>query len=153
MSATSDIFAMWYDISSPDSEQMYFVLEDADCIGDELLLFYIYNTILEKRAYLLMTTRTHPLRWDLSLPDLKSRIATVNFINIERPSDDVVIEIMSSALRRRGINVPHDCSEYIVRRIERSYESINCWVKRIDSTVGNSRKVTLSFIRDLMKGQ
>jgi chromosomal replication initiation ATPase DnaA len=153
MSATSDIFAMWYEISSPDSDQMYFVLEDIDRIDDELLLFYIYNTILEKNAHLLMTTRTHPLRLGLSLQDLKSRMATVNFVSIERPSDEVVVKIMSSSLMRRGINIPEDCSEYIVKRIERSYESINYWVDKIDCTVGNCRKVTLPFIRDLIKGQ
>jgi chromosomal replication initiation ATPase DnaA len=148
--SAADVFDAWYDISSPSLEQRYFVLEDIDKINNELLLFYIYNTILEKESYLLMTTRTHPMRWDISLPDLKSRIATMNFVSIKKPSDETIIEIMSDLLLRRGLRIPLDCSEYLVKRIERSYEAITHWVERIDSALGNKRKITMPRIRELV---
>jgi chromosomal replication initiation ATPase DnaA len=151
MLSASDVFGAWYNISSSNTEQKYFVLEDIDRINDELLLFYMYNAILERGLYLLMTTKSHPLRWEFSLPDLKSRVATMNFINIEKPSDEVIIIALENILKQRGLQISQDCSGYLVKRIERSYESINYWAEQIDFALGNGRKITLPMLRELMK--
>ncbi|MDR0630439.1 MAG: hypothetical protein LBF70_00110 [Holosporales bacterium] len=147
----SNVFDKWYNISSSNSGQKFFVLNDADKIKEEILLFYVYNTIIEKDAYLLMTAKTNPSYWKLSLPDLKSRITTINVVNIEKPNDKAIIEIMDKMLKQRGIKMQYECLKYISKRIERSYESINYWVKQMDSSVSTNKTLTLSTIRKLMK--
>jgi chromosomal replication initiation ATPase DnaA len=152
ISATSGVFEKWYELVVADLESRYFVLDDADQIDEEILLFCIYNTILEKDAYLLMTAKTAPALWGLKLLDLKSRISTINVINIKRPDDKTMAEIMDKMLRQRGIQATRECVEYIVNRIERTYSAMNYWVRRIDASLGRGRnkKMTLARVRGLM---
>ncbi|MDR1034547.1 MAG: hypothetical protein LBL32_01265, partial [Holosporales bacterium] len=89
----SDIFSRWYELSSTEITQKYFVLDDADQIGDDILLYYIYNTIKEKNIHVLMTAQNPPARWNIKLPDIRSRISTINVINIHGPNEDEMKQI------------------------------------------------------------
>jgi chromosomal replication initiation ATPase DnaA len=55
-------------------------------------------------------------------------------------------------LLQRGISVKENVIEYIANRIERSYESINYWIKRIDDKLINEKsKVSLKAIKDIFR--
>lgn len=148
--SSSDMFSKWYDMSSPDSSQKYFVLDDVDQLKDDILLFYIYNTIKEKDAFLLMTAKEPPSKWGLSLNDIKSRISTINVINIEKPNDQAISSIIEKMLLQRGITVKDNVIEYIANRIDRSYESINYWVNQIDIKLTEKSKVSFSTIKSIL---
>ena len=151
MSAHDQIFDKWVDISSNESSQKYFVLDDADEMNNEILLFYIYNTIKEKNAYLLLTAKSAPSKWNLLLADIKSRISTVNVINIKNPNEDMTCSIIEKMLLQRGITVKENVISYIANTIERSYESINYWVKQIDSNINKDHKASLQTIKTIVK--
>jgi chromosomal replication initiation ATPase DnaA len=151
MSATEEIFSKWYDLTSSDIKQKYFVLDDVDELKDDILLFYIYNTIQSQNAYLLMTAKTYPCNWQLRLDDVKSRMATVNVIRIQRPDEIAINSIIEKMLLQRGICTTAKVIEYIANRIERSYESINYWINQIDrSLVEKKTKISLRGLRSII---
>ncbi len=150
INCADEMFNKWLDLSSHDSEQKYFVLDDADAVLDEVLLFYIYNAIKEKDAYLLLTAKTPPSKWNLSLQDVKSRIATVNILNIHRPDEAAVNSIIKKMLEQRGILAKENVVSYIANTIERSYESINYWINKIDQNIDKGQKASLQIIKAVL---
>jgi len=147
-----DIFNKWYNIVSTENTQKYFVLDDADLVNDDILLFYIYNTIKEKNAYLLMTAITPPGKWNLKFNDIKSRLSTLNIIRIQKPNEYAIVSIIEKMLLQRGILTKENVIEYIANRIERSYESINYWINKLDSIlIDKKSKLSIKTIRDIIK--
>lgn len=142
-----------YDTISNEFEQIsnkFFVLDDADEVKDELLLFYLFNIIKSSGAYLLLTAKNYPNAWSLALEDMRSRLSTVDVIQINRPNDTAISLIISKMLFQRGIIVPDDVITFIANRIERSYASISYWVNRIDtSLVDRNRKLSIHSIKSL----
>ena len=151
INANNDVFNKWYNIISSENTQKYFVLDDADLIKDDILLFYIYNTIKEKNAYLLMTSVDFPNKWDLKFNDIKSRLSTLNIIRIQKPNEPVIISIIEKMLLQRGIIAKENVIEYIANRIERSYESINYWVNRLDSLLIDKKSgLSIKIVKEII---
>ena len=147
----ADIFNRWYDIASTENTKRYFVLDDVDELGDDVMLLYMYNTIKEKNAHLLMTAKISPRNWSLKFDDIKSRMSTASVIEIRKPDEAAVQSIMGKMLLRRGICATTAVTEYIANRIERSYEAINYWVNKIDATLTqNQKKLTMHSIREML---
>ena len=151
INANNDVFNKWYNIISSENTQKYFVLDDADLIKDDILLFYIYNTIKEKNAYLLMTSVDFPNKWDLKFNDIKSRLSTLNIIRIQKPNEPVIISIIEKMLLQRGIIAKENVIEYIANRIERSYESMNYWVNRLDSLLIDKKSgLSIKIVKEII---
>lgn len=149
--SSSDVFNKWYNIISFENTQRYFVLDDADLISDDILLFYIYNTISEKNAYLLMTASSSPNKWNLKFEDIKSRLSTVNIIRIQKPNETAMLSIIEKMLLQRGIEAKNNIISYIANRIERSYESINYWINKLDSTLRDKKtKISIQTIKEII---
>ncbi|MDR1289535.1 MAG: hypothetical protein LBJ77_04085 [Holosporales bacterium] len=147
----SDIFSKWYEISSSDTTQKHFVLDDADQIGDDILLYYIYNTVKEKRGHVLMTAKSPPSRWRIKLPDIRSRISTISVINIQGPNDEEMKKIFEKMLERRGIRVHEEVINYICNRIDRSYGAMNYWAQQVDHLAGSNRREILQKLRTKLR--
>lgn len=145
-----DIFDKWYEISSNAESQKYFVIDDADRISDDILLFYIYNTIKEKDAFILFTAKLPPMKWNLKLEDIKSRISTVNVLRIQQPGEMAFHQILDKMLLQRGIKVSEEVLDYIANRIERSYDSMIYWVNKLDKQIVNKTKPSLANIRKII---
>lgn len=151
INANNDVFNKWYNIISSENTQKYFVLDDADLIKDDILLFYIYNTIKEKNAYLLMTSVDFPNKWDLKFNDIKSRLSTLNIIRIQKPNELVIISIIEKMLLQRGIIAKENVIEYIANRIERSYESMNYWINRLDSLLIDKKSgLSIKIVKEII---
>lgn len=144
--AKSGVFEKWFDMSS-NVKSKYFVLDDADMIEDDVLLFYIYNTIKEHNAYLLLTAKNPPIRWNIQLSDVRSRLLTINVLNIHKPDDIAIFGIVRQMLKQRGLDPQDSVVSYIVNNVERSYESINYWIDRIDSMVNKNSKLSLGLVK------
>lgn len=148
-SARSRVFEKWFEISS-HTDNKYFVLDDADMIDDNILLFYIYNTIKEHDAYLLLTAKNPPIRWNIQLADVRSRLLTVNVLNIYKPDEHAITGIITQMLKQRGLEAQANIVCYIANNVERSYESINFWINRIDSMISKKSKLTLSLVKTVI---
>ena len=108
------------------------VLDDrVDGVGESGLL-HVINLVREEGGYLLITDTAPPARWQVSLPDLRSRLAALPAVAIGRPEDDLIAAVLAKQFRDRQIKVSDGVITYLVLRMERSFGAIGTIVATLD---------------------
>ncbi|WP_292054157.1 MULTISPECIES: DnaA/Hda family protein [unclassified Brevundimonas] len=124
------------------------LLEEAEGADDEAL-FHLINLTQSGGGALLMVSRDPPASWMVRLPDLKSRLNSVRTIAVEVPDDVILAAMLKRSFAARNI-VPGDgVIEYLVRRIDRSAQSAEMIVDRLDMY---HRPVTRVLARQVLEG-
>lgn len=102
------------------------LLEDMAADGfDETGLFHVINAVRQARidfpqSALLMTSRTCPVNWRASLPDLASRLKAVALVGLGAPDDVLLHAVIAKLFADRQLVVEARLIRYIVNRMERS---------------------------------
>ncbi|MGI3183449.1 chromosomal replication initiator DnaA [Nioella aestuarii] len=112
------------------------VVEDADQVtGDiaETALFHLHNAVLGQGGRLLLTARTDPSRWRVTLPDLKSRMQQAGVLKLQGPDDALLSAVMVKLASDRQLALGPELISYAVLRMERSFVAARHLVEAIDS--------------------
>lgn len=134
------------------SKNKCLIIEDIDRFKSENLLLYIYNMLTERRHKLMITSNTPIANIDFKLPDLKSRLNSMTQINIGLPDDELLTNLIIKQFTDRGVIVEFEAINYLIKRIDRSFESIAKLVSAIDaSSLEKSKKITIPFIKKVLK--
>jgi chromosomal replication initiation ATPase DnaA len=124
--------------------------DDADRTASEEALFHAWNSAMEERRPLLMTACSAPIDWNLSLADLKSRLAATPRVAIRAPDDALLEAVFAKLWRDRGIEAPADFTHYVLSRIERSFEALNRAVDALDAAaLAAQRPLTIPLAREV----
>ncbi|WP_375666566.1 DnaA regulatory inactivator HdaA [Bartonella sp. TT121SHDZB] len=134
-----------------------FLIEDIDA-GEinETELFHLINSIKQanldaRQATLLMTARTLPSAWNLMLNDLKSRLNSVMFVEINQPDDALLIAVAFKLFSDKQLIVHPDTVYYLVSRCERSLFSLKCVIDSVDQlALQRKRKITRAVIAEVL---
>jgi DnaA regulatory inactivator Hda len=140
-------------ISPPEAVQVAtrFVLDDVESLEDESWLFHFYNLMKEKDAYCLLCCRQAPTQWKVALPDLQSRLATILSIPVTLPDEDTLRAVLFKLFTEKGMALSQEIADYILRRIERSFDAVRSLVDAIDYyTLSTRRPLTLAVIREVL---
>lgn len=125
--------------------------DDADRTNNEEALFHAWNAAMDERRPLLMTARSAPGDWNLSLADLKSRLAATPRVQIRSPDDALLEAVFLKQWRDRGIEAPGEVTSYVISRIERSFESVARAVDLIDiAALAAKRPLTIPLAREAL---
>tara|TARA_B100000029_G_scaffold83169_1_gene74150 strand:- start:245 stop:904 length:660 start_codon:yes stop_codon:yes gene_type:complete len=108
------------------------IIDNLDEKVPENLLFSIWNTAIQDNKYLLITSREPINKYNFKLPDLKSRIGSILSIGIKLPSDDLLSVILAKNFSDKQIKVEKKHIDYIIKRIDRSYEKISQFILILD---------------------
>jgi DnaA regulatory inactivator Hda len=128
-----------------------FVLDDAETLEDENWLFHFYNLVKEKDAYCLFCCRQAPTQWKTTLPDLQSRLSTIVSIPVTLPDEDALRAVLFKLFAGKGMTLSQEIAEYILRRVERSFEAVRSLVDAIDCyTLSTHRPLTLMVVREVL---
>jgi len=115
---------------------------------NESNLFHLFNWIKEISGSLLITSRLPPNRWQIALPDLKSRLATVAVGEIAQPDDNLLMILMVKLFSDRQLQVNAAVINYIVPRVERSFSAVTRLVDQLDkAALANKGKVTRNLAK------
>jgi DnaA regulatory inactivator Hda len=126
-------------------------LEDGDAGVDETALFHLYNAIIEAGGWLLLTGREAPARWPVTLPDLRSRLASVTAARIETPDDDMMQAVLVKLFTDRQITVSPDVVAYLMRHMDRTFDTARALVDLADrESLAGQRAVTVPLVKDLL---
>ena len=124
-------------------------IDDADT-RDETEVFHAWNRAQEDGYPLLMTVSAGG--WDISLPDLRSRMGAALQLEIGPPDDDMAAELMLSHAAQRGLALGEGAPAYLVPRMERSYAAIERIVAEIDRlSLERMAPATMSIWRDALE--
>jgi chromosomal replication initiation ATPase DnaA len=134
------------------SEHDALVWDDANEVPDEQMLFHLLNAVREARKQLLIVSRAAPSRWEVTLPDLKSRLAGLPAVEIGMPDDATITAVLVKLFRDRQVDVAPDLIDYIGNRVPRTFGAVQALVDQIDrQALAQNRRVTVPFVRDVLK--
>ena len=118
----------------------------------ENLLFSLWNTAVQDNKYLL-TTSTKPISaYRFKLTDLNSRASSCVSIGIKLPSDDLISVILAKNFSDKQIKVEKKYIDYIIKRIDRSYEKISQFISILDKySLKKGSPFSLKLIKEVLK--
>ncbi|HEY5721327.1 MAG TPA: chromosomal replication initiator DnaA [Allosphingosinicella sp.] len=115
---------------------------------DEEAIFHAWNEAQEKRRPLLIVADSAPPLWQVSLPDLRSRLAATPHVEIGDPDDALIGGLILKLLGDRGIAAPPDLADYMVPRMERSYVAVQQIVETLDrELLSHHRRINVTLVR------
>ena len=119
---------------------------------DEPALLHLYNHLAEAGGYLLIVAREAPARWQLSLPDLASRLSALPAVGIDPPDDRLMEALLIKLFADRQLAVAPEVVTYLTARVERSFETLRRLVGEIDrESLARRRAVTLPLVREIVE--
>ena len=118
----------------------------------EKLLFSLWNTAIQDNKYLLITSINPISTYKLKLLDLKSRIRSCMSIRIKLPSDELISVILAKNFSDKQITVEKKHIDYIIKRIDRSYEKISQFISILDTySLKKASPLNLKLIKEVLK--
>ena len=128
------------------------IIENLDEKVSEKLLFSLWNTILQDNKYLLITSKKPINSFKFELRDLMSRVTSSLIIGINLPSDDLISVILAKNFSDKQIKVEKKHIDYIIKRIDRSYEKISQFILTLDKySLKKGSPFGLKLIKEVLK--
>ena len=128
------------------------VVENFENNIPENLLFSLWNMALQDNKYLLFTSLKPISTYNFKLPDLNSRINSSILIGIKLPSDDLISVILAKNFSDKQIKVEKKHIDYIIKRIDRSYEKISQFILTLDKySLKKGSPFGLKLIKEVLK--
>jgi DnaA-homolog protein len=128
-------------------------VDDLDKIaGDsawERALFRLFNEAAELRTRLIFAAAVAPRQLPWVLEDWRSRAAACVVYQLHELDDDGRIEALRLRAAQRGLQLPHETSEYLLKRMPRDLPSLFEVLDALDeASLIEQRRLTIPFIRD-----
>lgn len=128
-----------------------FVVEDGEALKDPRALLHLMNAVKERGGHMLLTSRDPPARWQIALPDLKSRLAALQAVGIAAPDDATMEALLVKLFADRQIAVEPDVVAFVVRRIDRTFAAARDVVARADqAALAGKRALTIPLIKQVL---
>ena len=128
------------------------IIENLDENINEKLLFSLWNVALQDNKYLLITSAKPISSYKFKLKDLISRASSSLIIGINLPSDDLISVILAKNFSDKQIKVEKKHIDYIIKRIDRSYEKISQFILTLDKySLKKGSPFSLKLIKEVLK--
>ena len=128
------------------------IIENLNEKVSENLLFSLWNFVLQDNKYLLITSTKPISAYKFKLPDLKSRASSSMIIGISLPGDDLISVILAKNFSDKQIKVEKKHIDYIIKRIDRSYEKISQFISILDKySLKKGNPFSLKLIKEVLK--
>ncbi len=104
----------------------FYVLDGvaANAVWDEESLFHYFSRCVDDKGGILLLSKTPVGQMNWCLPDLRSRMRAVNVVRIGSPDDRMLYGLLNKYFLERQMAAPPEMLAYIVRRMERSFTSV-----------------------------
>ena len=137
-------------------EQLELVaLDDVHAIagrGDwERGLFTLYNELAERGGGLVCAADAPPAALSIGLPDLASRLAAAVIWRLQPLAEKDQAEALCSRARLRGLELPDDTLQYLLRRAPRDFAALSRLLDDLDTeALAAQRRLTVPFVREVL---
>ena len=128
------------------------IIENFNDQIDENLFFTLLNIIDQDNKYLILTSTKPIVEHVFKLDDLNSRSKNFLLSVIEKPSDDLMFALILKNLSDRQISINKKLIDFIIKRIDRSYEKISRFISTLDKySLKKGSPFTLKLIKEVLK--
>lgn len=139
------------DVPALLGEARHVVVEGLGAGINERGLLHLYNYLAAQGGTLLLTAVTHPIRWEVSLPDLRSRLLALPAVAVGAPDEVLIEAVMIKQFADRQVRVAPDVVAFLVPRLERSLATVRAVVAALDaSALAERRAITVPLARQVL---
>jgi len=127
------------------------IVENLDEKINEKLFYSLLNIIDLDNKFIIVTSKKPIVDINYSLTDLKSR--TKNFLlqKIEKPDDELMFALILKNLSDRQISIDKKLIDFIIKRIERSYDKIFDFIYKIDElSLKKKKPIDFKIIKEVL---
>ena len=133
------------------SDNSCLILEDIDINLSEINLLHLFNFLLENNSKIMITSKIPIKKLNISLADLRSRLSSLPQVNLGLPDDKLISRVIIKQFTDKGVKVDMEVVNYLLKRVDRSFSSINNIVSTVNmAAIQSSRKITVPFVRKLL---
>ena len=128
------------------------ILIDNLIFYDQEKIFHIVNNCILNNSKILITSDIKINSIDFKFKDLSSRLKTFSNLEINQPNDEMLLAILTKLLvDKQFIIKSNEIFEYILRRVDRSYQGINEIVNKLDIlSLEKKRQLTIPLIKEIL---
>lgn len=114
-------------------------------------LFHVYNMCDQANVPLLLTGRANSKDWADSVPDLASRLASMQVVELGSPDDALMAALMVKLFEDRQLAPDTKAIQYLIPRIERSFAAVQNVVSWLDSeALKRGKPISVPLARDVL---
>ncbi|MDA7599536.1 DNA replication protein [Alphaproteobacteria bacterium] len=118
---------------------------------DEEALFLLLTRIKDRNGSVLMLSRMPVSQMEWSLADLRSRMRAITLASIDNPDDLLLGALLDKHFVDRQLAVPDTVRQYVVARIDRSFDAVRQFVEKIDKkALADKKHVSLGLAREVL---
>ena len=115
-------------------------------------MLHFYNTLEENKLKLMITAKSPPSRWGISLADLSSRLKTATLAEIRQPDDTLLMAVLVKQFSDRQLRVSNEVVAFVKARIERSFHALGKFVVIADKlALAKKSRVSIPLIRSALE--
>ena len=131
-------------------------LDDVDAVAGDLpweeALFRLFNEASELRTRLVFAAGAAPRSLDWRLDDWRSRAAACVVYQLRELDDAGRVQALELRAAQRGLQLPPETSEYLLRRMPRDLKSLFSVLDHLDeASLIAQRRLTVPFIRAVLE--
>lgn len=120
------------------------VVDDAEDVAGNALaetaLFHLMNLCAQSGTALMLTSTRLPRDWQVTLPDLASRVQAASLARLDAPDDALLSAVLVKLFADRQVQVDPSLITYLTTRMDRSLATASRLVDRLDKLALQRRK-------------
>ena len=115
---------------------------------EEKLFYSILNQCHLSNQYIIINCLKPIQSFDIKLNDLKSRFNSFVTVGIDLPTDELIKVIISKSFSDKQVKINSKLLEYILKNIDRSYESIFDLIDKLDNfSLSTGKSINIDLIK------
>ena len=131
-------------------------VDDVDAVAGDLAweraLFRLFNEAAELRTRLIFAAAAPPRQAEWSLEDWRSRAGACVVYQLRELDDAGRVEALRLRAAQRGLQLPYETSEYLLKRMPRDLRTLFEILDQLDeASLVAQRRLTIPFIRDALE--
>lgn len=120
---------------------------------DPARVFHLHNRIIASGQTLLITAREAPQRWQVTLPDLATRMRGALFAQIAPPDDALLAAVLLKHFTDRQVKIAQNLIPWLIKRLERSLAAAARMAAKLDEAALAAKKpITIALAREILGG-
>ena len=133
------------------SSNQCYIVEDVENIQNQIVLFHLFNIIIEKNCCLMLTSNVALNRIEYDFADLASRLKNVFAIEIKDPEIDFIKMLLVKQFAIKQLLVEDKVIDFLAKNIDRNYQRIMEIVRLLEFyCFEEKRKITIPFITEIL---
>lgn len=120
-------------------------------VYDNEALFHACNRALHDNKNLLVLLEQHPNHFSIGLADLRSRLLASPVVEVGAPDENLLSQLLVKQLSARQLRVEPNIVDYLLTRMERSYQALHELVEDLDViSLRDKKPISMAIAREAL---